>query len=40
MQQPWELYHLSEDYSEADDLASKYPDKLKQLVQYLEENAK
>ena len=28
MQQPWELYHLSEDYSEANNLAGKYPDKL------------
>jgi arylsulfatase len=31
MQQPWELYHLSEDYSEAIDLARQYPDRLKQL---------
>jgi hypothetical protein len=27
----WELYNVAKDYSEADDLASKYPDKLKAL---------
>jgi len=27
----WELYKLDNDYSEADNLASKYPDKLKEL---------
>lgn len=30
-QQPWQLYHITSDYSEADDLASKYPFKLKEL---------
>ena len=40
MQQPWELYHLSEDYSEADDLATKYPDKLKQLQTLFDVEAK
>ena len=28
---PWELYHLDVDFSQADDLASKQPEKLKQL---------
>jgi arylsulfatase A-like enzyme len=27
----WELYHLTEDYSQADDLAAKMPDKLKDM---------
>jgi arylsulfatase len=27
----WELYNLTEDYSQADDLAAKMPDKLKQM---------
>ena len=27
----WELYHLAEDYSQANDLAAKMPDKLKEL---------
>ena len=30
-QYKWELYNLAEDYSQANDLASKMPDKLKQL---------
>ena len=30
-QQPWQLYHIASDYSEADDLASQYPSKLKEL---------
>ena len=38
--QPWELYHLSEDYSEADDLAQQYPDKLKQMEAIFDEEAK
>jgi len=38
--QPWELYHLSADYSEADDLAKQYPDKLKQLQALFDEEAK
>ena len=29
----WELYRLGEDFSQANDLASKYPEKLKQLKQ-------
>jgi arylsulfatase len=28
---PWELYHIDEDFSQADDLAAKMPDKLKQM---------
>jgi arylsulfatase len=40
MQQPWELYHLANDYSEADDLAKQYPDKLKQLQQLFDIEAK
>jgi arylsulfatase len=28
---PWELYHVDQDFSQADDLASKHPDKLKGL---------
>ena len=28
---PWELYNLNEDFSQAHDLASKYPEKLKEL---------
>src|SRR5207244_12558577 len=28
---PWELYNIEEDFSEANDLAAKNPDKLKQL---------
>ena len=40
MQQPWELYHLSEDYSESDDLAKQFPDKLKQMQTLFDEEAK
>ncbi len=28
---PWELYRIEEDYSQADDLAAKYPEKLKEM---------
>ena len=28
---PWELYNITEDFSQADDLAAKRPDKVKQL---------
>ncbi len=28
---PWELYHVEKDFSQADDLAAKYPDKVKAL---------
>jgi arylsulfatase len=37
---PWELYHLTDDYSQADDLASKYPAKLKELQLLFDEEAK
>jgi arylsulfatase A-like enzyme len=37
---PWELYNLNEDYSQADDLAAKYPEKLKELQQLFDEEAK
>ncbi|HEY4380350.1 MAG TPA: arylsulfatase [Acidobacteriaceae bacterium] len=40
MQQPWELYHLSEDYSEADDLAAKFPDKVKEMQTLFDAEAK
>ena len=40
MQQPWELYDLSKDYSEADNLAQQYPDKVKQMQALFDEEAK
>jgi arylsulfatase len=40
MHQPWELYHLSEDYSEADDVAKQYPDKLQQMQALFDTEAK
>ena len=40
MEQPWELYHLSEDYSEANNLAEQYPEKVKQLQALFDEQAK
>jgi len=37
----WELYNLDEDYSQADDLAAKMPDKLKEMqALFLQEAAK
>jgi hypothetical protein len=36
----WELYHVSDDFSEADNLAEKYPDTLKQLQNLFYEEAK
>ena len=37
----WELYHVAEDYSQANDLAAKMPDKLKQMqALFLEEATK
>ena len=38
--QPWELYRLSDDYSEADNLASQYPEKLKEMQALFDEEAK
>ncbi|MDR4494009.1 MAG: sulfatase-like hydrolase/transferase, partial [Nitrospirales bacterium] len=38
---PWELYNIEEDFSQADDLAAKHPDKLKELqALFLEEAQK
>ncbi len=37
---PWELYNLNEDYSQAHDLASKHPEKLKELQQLFESEAR
>ncbi len=31
--QKWELYHVAEDFSESEDLASRYPEKLQALVE-------
>jgi arylsulfatase len=36
---PWELYDLSSDWTQADDVAAKYPDKLKELQQVFDEEA-
>jgi hypothetical protein len=38
--QPWELYHVSDDYSQAHNLATQYPDKLKELRQLFDQEAK
>lgn len=40
MKQPWELYNLNQDYSEADDLAPRYPEKLRQLQSLFDVEAK
>jgi arylsulfatase A-like enzyme len=40
MQQPWELYNLATDYSEADNLATQNPDKLKELQVLFDTEAK
>jgi len=37
---PWELYNLDEDFSEANDLAAKDPEKLKELKAKFDEEAK
>ncbi len=37
---PWELYNLNDDYSQANNLADKYPEKLKELQQLFDEEAK
>jgi arylsulfatase len=36
----WELYHVADDFSEAHDLADKYPDKLKELQQEFDKEAR
>jgi arylsulfatase A-like enzyme len=35
----WELYHLSEDYTQNNDLAAKMPDKLKQMQKLFDQEA-
>jgi len=37
---PWELYYLTDDYSQAHDLAAKNPDKLKEMVALFDSEAK
>ena len=36
---PWELYNLNEDYSQAHNLADRYPDKLNELQKVFDEEA-
>jgi arylsulfatase len=36
---PWELYNIDDDFSEADDVAEKYPDKLKALQAVFDQQA-
>jgi hypothetical protein len=36
----WELYHVTDDYSEAHDLAGKYPEKLKELQAEFDKEAR
>jgi arylsulfatase A-like enzyme len=36
---PWELYNLNDDYSQAHDVAAKYPEKLKELQQLFDQEA-
>lgn len=35
----WELYHVEEDFSQAEDLAERYPEKLRELQEIFEEEA-
>lgn len=37
---PWELYHLDDDYSQAHDVAALYPDKLKELENLFDAEAR
>jgi arylsulfatase A-like enzyme len=37
---PWELYHLDDDFSQAHDVAGQYPDKLKELENLFDAEAK
>ena len=37
---PWELYNLNDDYSQAHDLAAKYPEKLEEMKKLFDEEAK
>ena len=36
---PWELYNLNEDFSQAHNLADKYPERLKELIKVFDEEA-
>src|SRR5262245_66620822 len=36
----WELYHVAEDFSQANDLAAKQPEKLKELQDLFDREAK
>ncbi|ADJ29354.1 arylsulfatase [Nitrosococcus watsonii] len=36
----WQLYNIDEDFSEANDLAAKYPDKLNEMVEIFDQEAK
>ncbi|MFZ1084486.1 MAG: arylsulfatase [Terracidiphilus sp.] len=36
---PWELYNLNDDFSQAHNLADKYPEKLKELIKVFDEEA-
>jgi arylsulfatase A-like enzyme len=40
MNYPWELYNLKKDWTQADDVAAKYPGKLKQMQQLFMQEAK
>jgi arylsulfatase A-like enzyme len=40
LEQPWELYHLTDDFSEANNLAAKYPDKVKEMENLFDEQAR
>jgi arylsulfatase A-like enzyme len=37
---PWELYHLDEDFSQSNDLAAKYPEKLSEMKALFDAEAK
>jgi arylsulfatase A-like enzyme len=39
-EQPWELYNLNEDYSQAHDVAASHPDKLKEMQTLFDSEAK
>jgi len=39
-QDRWELYHVAKDFSQADDLAEKYPEKLKELQAVFDQEAR
>jgi arylsulfatase len=36
----WELYHITEDFSQANDVAGKYPQKLKEMQQVFDQEAR